>query len=154
VQPLADHDESRQPKETCMTISQISVSLEDAQRVIAAGQAKADEIGSPSNVAVVDAGGNLVAHIRMDRAWLGSVNISINKAFTARAFDIATRDLGENAQPGKQFYGIHASNNGRVMIFAGGIPLGQDGQVVGAVGVSGGSGEQDQIVAEAAAAAF
>ena len=73
-----------------MTISQLSVSLEDAQRVIAAGQAKADEIGSPSNVAVVDAGGNLVAHIRMDHAWVGSVDISINKAFTARAFDIAT----------------------------------------------------------------
>ena len=134
-----------------MTISQVSVSLEDAQRVIAAGQAKAGEIGSPSNVAVVDAGGNLVSHIRMDHAWVGSIDISINKAFTARAFDIATKDLAENAQPGKQFYGIQSSNQGRVMIFAGGIPL---RQVVGAVGVSGGSGEQDQTVAEAAAAAF
>ena len=137
-----------------MTIKQESVSLEDAQRVIAAGQAKAREIGSPSNVAVVDAGGNLVSHIRMDHAWVGSVDISINKAFTARAFDIATKDLGENAQPGKQFYGIQGSNHGRVMIFAGGIPLRKEGQVVGAVGVSGGSGEQDQTVAEAAAAAF
>ncbi len=137
-----------------MTITQESVSLEDAQRVIAAGQAKADEIGSPSNVAVVDAGGNLVSHIRMDQAWVGSVDISINKAFTARAFDIATKDLAENAQPGAQFYGIQNSNHGRVMIFAGGIPLRQDGQVVGAVGVSGGSGQQDQTVAEAAAAAF
>lgn len=137
-----------------MTITHVSISLEDAQRVIAAGQAKADEIGSPSNVAVVDAGGNLVSHIRMDRAWVGSVDISINKAFTARAFDTATKELGENAQPGRQFYGIQGSNHGRVMIFAGGIPLRQDGQVVGAVGVSGGSGEQDQTVAEAAAAAF
>jgi uncharacterized protein GlcG (DUF336 family) len=137
-----------------MTISQLSVSLEDAQRVIAAGQAKAAAIGSPSNVAVVDAGGNLVSHIRMDHAWVGSVDISINKAFTSRAFDIVTKDLGENAQPGKQFYGIQESNHGRVMIFAGGIPLRHDGQVVGAVGVSGGSGEQDQTVAEAAAAAF
>lgn len=138
-----------------MTIKQESVSLEDAQRVIAAGQAKAAEIGSPSNVAVVDAGGNLVSHIRMDNAWVGSVDISINKAFTARAFDIATKDLAENAQPGAQFYGIQNSNHGRVMIFAGGIPLRQDGQVVGAVGVSGGTGEQDhQTVAEAAAAAF
>lgn len=133
-----------------MTISQVSVSL-DAQRVIAAGQTRAGEIGSPSNVAVVDAGGNLVSHIRMDNAWVGSVDISINKAFTARAFGIATKDLAENAQPGKQFYGIQNSNHGRVMIFAGGIPL---RQVVGAVGVSGGSGEQDQTVAEAAAAAF
>ncbi len=137
-----------------MTITRVSVSLEDAQRVIAAGQAKADEIGSLSNVAVVDAGGNLVAHIRMDNAWLGSIDISINKAFTARAFDIATKDLGENAKPGEQFYGIQGSNHGRVMIFAGGVPLRQDGRVVGAVGVSGGSGEQDQTIAEAAAAAF
>lgn len=137
-----------------MTITQESVSLEDAQRVIAAGQANADEIGSPSNVAVVDAGGKLVSHIRMDHAWVGSVDISINKAFTARAFDIATKDLAENAQPGEQFYGIQNSNHARVMIFAGGIPLRQDRQVVEAVGVSGGSGEQDQTVAEAAAASF
>jgi uncharacterized protein GlcG (DUF336 family) len=135
-------------------IKQLSVSLEDAQRVIAAGQAKASEIGSPSNVAVVDAGGNLVSHIRMDDAWVGSVDISINKAFTARAFNVATKDLAQNAQPGEQFYGIQGSNHGRVMIFAGGIPLRQDGQVVGAVGVSGGTGEQDQAIAEAAAAAF
>lgn len=85
-----------------MPMKQVSVSLEDAQRVIAAGQAKANEIGSPSNVAVVDAGGNLVSHIRMDNAWVGSIDISINKAFTARAFDVATRDLGRNAQPGAQ----------------------------------------------------
>lgn len=70
----------------------------------------------------------------------------------ARAFDIATADLAENAQPGQQFYGINASNHGRVMVFAGGIPLQADGTVVGAVGVSGGIGEQDQAVAEAAAA--
>jgi uncharacterized protein GlcG (DUF336 family) len=82
-----------------VTIRQVSVSLEDAQRVIAAGQDKAGKIGAPSNVAVVDMGGNLVAHIRMDNAWVGSVDISINKAFTARAFDIATKDLAENAQP-------------------------------------------------------
>ncbi len=131
-----------------------SVSLDDARRMMEAGERKAREIGQPSNVAVVDAGGNLVAHIRMDGAWIGSVDISINKAFTARAFDISTADLADNAGPGGQFYGINASNSGRVMIFAGGIPLRTDGQVVGAVGVSGGSGEQDQAVAEAAAAAF
>ncbi|GLY38357.1 ATP--cob(I)alamin adenosyltransferase [Amycolatopsis sp. NBRC 101858] len=137
-----------------MTIKTESVSLEDARRIIAAGEAKADEIGSPSNIAVVDAGGNLVAHIRMDEAWIGSVDISINKAFTSRAFDISTADLGANAGPGDQFFGINASNNGRVMIFAGGIPLRHGDRVVGAVGVSGGSGEQDQTVAEAAATAF
>lgn len=114
-----------------MTIKLESVSLEDAQRVIAAGQDKAGKIGSPSNVAVVDAGGNLVSHIRMDDAWVGSVDISINKAFTTRAFDIATKDLAENAQPGEQFYGIQGSSYGS-LIFAGGIPLRRDDQVVGA----------------------
>ncbi len=130
------------------------VRLEDARRVIAAGEAEAAKIGQPMNVAVVDAGGNLVAHARMDGAWIGSVDISIKKAFTARAFDITTKDLAEHAQSGGQFFGIHASNDGRIMVFAGGIPLKRDGKVVGAVGVSGGSGEQDHRVAEAAAAAF
>ena len=130
------------------------VTLEDARRIIAAAEKKASEIGQPMNIAVADEGGNLVAHARMDGAWLGSIDISINKAYTARAFDIATKDLADNAQPGQQFYGIHASNGGRIMIFAGGIPLKQNGRVVGAIGVSGGSGEQDQTVAEAGAAAF
>jgi uncharacterized protein GlcG (DUF336 family) len=131
-----------------------TVTLDDARRVIAAAEAKAAEIGQPMNIAVADAGGNLVSHVRMDGAWLGSIDISINKAFTSRAFDIQTKDLGDNAQPGNQFYGIHASNHGRIMIFAGGIPLSRDGQVVGSIGVSGGSGEQDQSVAEAGAAAL
>ena len=130
------------------------VTLEDARRVIAAAEQKAAEIGQPMNIAVVDGGGNLVSHIRMDGARIGSTDISINKAFTSRAFDLATRDLAANAQPGAQFYGIHVSNRGRIMIFAGGIPLSRDGVVVGAIGVSGGSGEQDQAVAEAGAAAF
>lgn len=132
-----------------------TVTLDDARRVIAAGEQKAREIGSPSNVAVVDTGGNLVAHIRMDDAWMGSIDISINKAFTARAFDTSTGDLAKNSQPGEQFYGISDSNHGRVMIFAGGLPLrGSNGNVVGGVGVSGGTGEQDQTVVEAAKAAF
>jgi uncharacterized protein GlcG (DUF336 family) len=131
-----------------------TVTLEDARRVIAAAEAKAAEIGQPMNIAVADAGGNLVSHVRMDGAWLGSIDISMDKAFTSRAFDIQTKDLGDNAQPGNQFYGIHASNHGRIMIFAGGIPLSRDGQVVGSLGVSGGSGEQDQSVAEAGAAAL
>jgi uncharacterized protein GlcG (DUF336 family) len=133
---------------------QQTVSLADAKRVIAAGETQATEIGQPMNIAVVDAGGNLVAHVRMDGAWLGSVDIAINKAYTARAFDLPTADLAEQAQPGQQFYGIAASNDNRIMIFAGGIPLQRDGRIVGAVGVSGGEGEQDQAVAEAAAAAL
>ena len=130
------------------------ITLNDARRVIAAAEAKATQIGQPSNIAVVDGGGNLVAHVRMDGAWLGSIDISINKAWTSRAFDISTQELSELSQPGKDFFGIHASNNGRVMIFAGGIPLKKDGVVVGAVGVSGGTGEQDQTVAQAGADSF
>jgi uncharacterized protein GlcG (DUF336 family) len=135
-------------------MNQNTISLSDARRVIDAGVAKATEIGQPMNVAVVDAGGNLVAHVRMDDAWIGSVDIAINKAFTARAFNLPTADLADNAQPGSQFYGISGTNNGRVVIFAGGIPLSRDGQIVGAVGVSGGEGKQDQAVAQAASAAF
>ncbi len=131
-----------------------SVQLEDARRVIAAAEKKAAEIGQPMNIAVADAGGNLVAHVRMDGAWIGSVDISIKKAYTSRAFDIATKDIAPHAQSGGQFFGIHASNDGKIMIFAGGIPLKSDGKVVGSIGVSGGSGEQDHAVAEAGAAAF
>jgi uncharacterized protein GlcG (DUF336 family) len=130
------------------------VTLADARRVIAAAEQKATEIGQPMNIAVADTGGNLVAHVRMDGAWMGSVDISIKKAWTSRAFDIETKALAPLAQPGADFFGIHASNDGRVMIFAGGIPLRRDGKVVGAVGVSGGSGKQDHQVAEAGAKAF
>jgi uncharacterized protein GlcG (DUF336 family) len=130
------------------------VTLQDARRVIAAAEAKASEIGQPMNIAVVDGGGNLISHVRMDGAWIGSIDISINKAFTSRAFDITTKDLADNSQSGDQFFGIHVSNRGRIMIFAGGIPLKRDGTVVGAIGVSGGSGDQDHQVAEAGSAAF
>jgi uncharacterized protein GlcG (DUF336 family) len=130
------------------------LTLEDAKRVIAAGEKEAASIGQPMNIAVVDQGGNLVAHVRMDNAWIGSIDISINKAYTARAFDLPTKDLAKDSQPGEQFFGIHVTNQGRIAIFAGGIPLKRDGKVIGAVGVSGGLGKQDQAVAEAAAKAF
>jgi uncharacterized protein GlcG (DUF336 family) len=130
------------------------ITLKDARRIIAAAELKSHEIGQPMNIAVADAGGNLVSHVRMDGAWLGSIDISIKKAYTSRAFDIATKDLATHSQSGGQFFGIHASNDGRIMIFAGGIPLLKDGKVVGAIGVSGGSGEQDHAVAEAGAAAY
>jgi uncharacterized protein GlcG (DUF336 family) len=130
------------------------ITLNDARRVIAAAEKKAAEIGQPMNVAVVDEGANLVAFERMEGAWLGSIDIAINKAFTSRAFDISTKELSKFSQSGDQFFGIHVSNHGRVMIFAGGVPLKQNGKVVGAIGVSGGTGDQDQKVAEAGAAAF
>ena len=132
----------------------LGVSLEEARRVIRAGQEKANAIGVPMNIAVVDAGANLVAFERQEGAWIGSIDIAQKKAFTSRAFDIETKTLGENSQSGDQFFGIHASNNGKVMIFAGGVPLKRSNEVVGAVGVSGGLGQQDQAVAEAAAKAF
>ena len=128
--------------------------LDDARRVIAAAEKKAAAMGQPMNIAVADEGGNLVAHVRMDNAWIGSIDIAQKKAFTSRAFDIATKDLAAHSQSGGQFFGIHVSNNGKVMIFAGGIPLKKEGRVVGAIGVSGGSGEQDHAVAEAGAASF
>ena len=130
------------------------VKLEDARRIVAAAEKKANEIGQPMNIAVADEGGNIVTHVRMDGAWIGSIDISMKKAFTSRAFDISTKDLAAESQSGKQFFGIHASNDGRVMIFAGGIPLMRDGKIVGAIGVSGGTGDQDHAVAEAGANAF
>src|SRR5688500_8906228 len=130
------------------------VTLKDAKRIITAAENKAEEIKQPMNIAVADAGGTLVAHVRMDNAWIGSIDISIKKAFTSRAFDIATKDLATHSQSGGQFFGIHASNDGRIMIFAGGIPLKKDGTVVGAIGVSGGSGDQDHAVAEAGSKAL
>jgi uncharacterized protein GlcG (DUF336 family) len=130
------------------------ITLADARRIIAAAEAKAAEIGQPMNIAVVDSGGNLIAHVRMDKAWIGSIDISIKKAWTARAFDTETKQLAELSQSGDQFFGIHASNNGRVMIFAGGVPIKRGQEVVGAIGVSGGLGKQDQAVAEAGAAAY
>mgnify|MGYP001155956561 CR=1 FL=1 len=83
------------------------IGLSDARRVIPAAEKKTAEIGQPMNIAVVDEGGNLLAHVRMDGAWIGSIDISINKAFTARAFDIATAQLAEFAKPGGEFFGIH-----------------------------------------------
>ena len=130
------------------------VTLEDARRIIAAAEKKARSIKQPMNIAVADEGGNLVAFERMEGAWLGSIDIAINKAYTARAFDISTKELAGLSQSGDQFFGIHVSNHGRIMIFAGGVPLKKNGKVVGAIGVSGGLGKQDHAVAEAGAAAF
>ncbi len=132
----------------------LGISLEEARQIIAAATKKATELKVLMNIAVVDQGGNLVAFERMDGAWIGSIDIAQKKAFTSRAFDLDTKSLGENSQSGNQFFGIHVSNNGKIMIFAGGIPLKKNGEVVGAIGVSGGSGEQDHAVAGARAAAF
>lgn len=133
-----------------MPISFETLSLSDARQLIAAAVAKAEEIEIPYNLAVVDAGGNLIAFVRMDGAWLGSIDIAIHKAFTARAFDMATEDLGEMAQSGKPLFGIHATNHDRVVIFGGGAPVKRGDRVIGAVGASGGTVDQDVEVVEAA----
>jgi uncharacterized protein GlcG (DUF336 family) len=131
-----------------------TLNLEQAHRIIAGAEEKAESIGCPQNIAVVDAGGNLIAHARMDGARIGATDIAINKAWTARAFDMETAELSRYSQPSGPFYGIHASNHGRVIIFAGGIPIRQNGEIVGAIGVSSGSEEQDTVCAQAGAEAF
>jgi uncharacterized protein GlcG (DUF336 family) len=131
-----------------------SITLEEARRVMAAAEQKAQEIGQPMDIAVVDAGGNLKAHVRMDGAFIGSIDISINKAFTSIAFETQTKDLAPQTQSGQPLFGINTTNNGRIVIFPGGIPLVRNGDVVGAIGVSTGTVEQDQEVAEAGAAAL
>ncbi len=132
-----------------------TVTLEEAQRILAAAEEKAREIGQPMNIAVVDNGRELKAFARMEDAWLGSIEISIDKAFTAASFpDFNTQDLADMTQPGQPLYGLETIRHGRFVNFAGGIPLMRDGEVAGAIGVSGGTVDQDQEVAEAGVEAF
>ncbi len=137
-----------------MSGSTLTLTLAEARQIIAAGERKAEQIGVPYNLAVVDAGGNLISHVRMDGAWLGSIDISIQKAWTARAFDMATQDLGKMAQAGKPLFGINSTNHDLVVIFAGGMPVKRGDTVIGAVGASGGTVDQDEKVVEAAVEAF
>jgi uncharacterized protein GlcG (DUF336 family) len=130
------------------------VNLQQAQRILDEAVKKAEEIGTLMNIAVVDAGGNLKAFCRMDGAWLGSIDISIKKARTARFFDMNSGDIGAMSQPGGPLYNIEVSNGGLIS-FPGGIPLrGEGGEVVGGIGVSGSSVENDHTVAEAGAQAL
>ena len=130
----------------------MSITLEQAEQLSKAAKAKATEIGVPMNIAIVDEGANLVAFHRMDNAWLGSVDIAIRKAKTARFFDMNTGELGKASQPGGPLFGIEHSNGG-LITFPGGVLLKDaSGKIVGAIGVSGGSVEQDHEVASAGAA--
>ncbi len=130
------------------------ITLEQAQTIVAAAQAKAAQIGTKMNIAVVDAGANLKAFVRMDGAWLGSIDISIKKAKTARFFDMPTGAIGELSQPGGSLYNIEHSNSG-LITFPGGIPLkNAAGEIIGAIGVSGSAVENDHTVAEAGVAAL
>lgn len=131
-----------------------TITLEEAKRVIEAAEKKATEIGCPMDIAVVDAGGNLKSHVRMDGAFVGSITISINKGYTAIAFQQQTANLQEPTRPDGPIYGLSDAHGGRLVVFPGGIPLVRDGEIVGAIGVSTGTIEQDQEVAEAGVAAF
>ena len=131
-----------------------SLTLEEAKRMLSAAEAKAETLGIAYDLAVVDAGGHLLAFLRQDGALIGSINLAIDKAKTARMFDKATSELAELAQSGGPLFGIQESNAGEVVIFGGGIPVILGGSVVGAIGTSAGTVEQDIAVAEAAIAAL
>lgn len=126
----------------------MNITLEKAEKVIQAAKKKAEEMNVKMNIAIVDSGANLVAFARMDGAWLGSIDISIKKAETARYFDMPSGEIGKLSQPGKSLYNIEHSNGG-LITFPGGIPIeNEDGHIVGAIGVSGSTVEDDHAVAE------
>ena len=130
------------------------ITIEQSYTVAKAAYEKAKELGVKMNIAVVDAGANLKAFVRMDEAWLGSIDISIKKAKTARFFDMPTGEIGKLSQPGESLFQIEVSNGGLIS-FPGGVPLkNADGEIIGAIGVSGSTVDDDQVVAEAGAAAL
>lgn len=129
----------------------MNITLAQAEKAIAVAKEKSTAIDTKMNIAVVDAGANLVAFVRMDGAWLGSLDISIKKAKTARYFDMNTGIVGELAQPGQPLYNIEHSNGG-LITFPGGVPIkNAAGEIIGAIGVSGSSVDNDHTVAEAGA---
>ena len=130
------------------------LTLEAAEKIVEAARKKAAQLKTRMDIAVVDAGGNLKAFARMDGAWLGSIDISIRKARTARWFDMDTGEIGKLSQPGGPLYGIEHSNDG-LITFPGGVPLKNfKGDIVGAIGVSGSTVENDHAVAVAGAEAL
>ncbi|MBO3099939.1 GlcG/HbpS family heme-binding protein [Gelidibacter pelagius] len=132
----------------------MNITLEQAEKAITAAKKKAVAIDTKMNIAIVDAGANLVAFARMDGAWLGSLDISIKKAKTARFFDMNTGVVGELSQPGGSLYNIEHSNNG-LITFPGGIPIkNSKDEIIGAIGVSGSAVENDHAVAEAGASSI
>jgi uncharacterized protein GlcG (DUF336 family) len=129
----------------------MNITLAQAENAITAAKAKAIELGTKMNISIVDAGANIVAFARMDGAWLGSADISLKKAKTARFFDMNTGVIGSLSQPGGSLFGIEHSNGGLIS-FPGGIPItNAAGDIIGAIGVSGSSVENDHTVAEAGA---
>ncbi|MEW9676423.1 heme-binding protein [Lentibacillus sp. L22] len=130
------------------------VNLDLAKQLIDGAEKEAQKIGVNMVITILDEGGNLIAVHRMDDAWLASIDISQNKAWTSVALKMPTSNLAEATVPNAELYGINTTNNGRIVVFGGGYPLVQDGKVVGAVGVSGSSVEHDCQVAQAAVNVF
>ncbi|GAB3755236.1 GlcG/HbpS family heme-binding protein [Spirosoma pomorum] len=127
----------------------MNITLAQAQQAVEAAKQKASEIGTLMNIAVVDAGANLTAFVRMDGAWLGSVDIAMRKARTARYFDMPSGELGKLSQPGGSLYNIEHANGG-LITFPGGIPIkNAQGEIIGAIGVSGSTVDNDHAVAQA-----
>ncbi|MGF7214060.1 uncharacterized protein GlcG (DUF336 family) [Spirosoma lacussanchae] len=127
----------------------MTITLEQAQQAIEAAKQKSIEIGTLMNIAIVDSGANLAAFARQEGAWLGSIDISIRKAKTARYFDMPTGEIGKLSQPGGPLYNIEHSNGGLIS-FPGGIPIkNAEGTIIGAIGVSGSTVENDHTVAQA-----
>jgi len=132
----------------------MNITLAQAEKILVAAKEKSAAIDTKMNIAIVDAGANLVAFARMDGAWLGSLDIAIKKAKTARFFDMNTGVIGELSQPGGALFNIEHSNGG-LITFPGGVPIkNAQGDIIGAIGVSGSSVENDHIVAEAGATAI
>ncbi len=132
----------------------LGLTLEQARRVLDSAIAKAEELGSPSSIAVVDAGRELVAFARQDGALLASTEISQNKAYTARSLNMATKDVGPLTQPGQPLFGLETTHQRPLVSFGGGRPLAAGDEIVGAIGVAGGTPDQDDEVASAGAAAL
>ena len=132
----------------------MNISLEQAERVVEAAKEKATQLNTQMNIAIVDAGVNLVAFARMDDAWIGSIDIALRKAKTARYFNMESGEIGKLSQPGGQAWQIEHSNGG-LITFPGGVPIKDSkGQIVGAIGVSGSSAQNDHVVAQAGADAM
>jgi uncharacterized protein GlcG (DUF336 family) len=125
------------------------VTLDEAKELVTAAEVKAEEIDNPMVITVANNEGNLVAQHRMDDAWLASVSISRNKAYTSAALDMPTHELAEASEPGNSLYGLQTTDDNQIVIFGGGYPLERDGEIVGSIGVSGGAVSQDREVAEA-----
>ena len=129
------------------------ITMQQARAAVDGARKKSDELGVKMNIAIVDAGTNLKAFIRMDGAWLGSIDIAIKKARTARMFDMNTGEIGKLSQPGGSLYNIEHSNDG-LITFPGGVPIKNgEGEIIGAIGVSGSTVEDDHAVATAGAEA-